>query len=100
MKLYVLKIHPFAESELMDARKWYNFQKENLGDEFIGEVEAKLKQIISNPHRFRKIRSDVRVAVLKRFPFSVVFSIAESHVEIYSFFHHSRNPKIWKRRTK
>ena len=34
MRLYNLKIHPFAEQELKEARNWYNLQKENLGDEF------------------------------------------------------------------
>ncbi|MFV0591501.1 MAG: type II toxin-antitoxin system RelE/ParE family toxin [Draconibacterium sp.] len=95
---YRLKIHPFAEVELRDAQRWYNLQKEKLGDEFISEIEEKLKQISITPKRFRRLRKDVRIAVLKRFPYSIVFSIEGDCIEVYAFFHQSRNPKVWDRR--
>ncbi|WP_167618369.1 type II toxin-antitoxin system RelE/ParE family toxin [Maribellus sediminis] len=98
--MYRLQIHPFAELELKEAQNWYNLQKENLGDDFIHEIENKLNQITHNPHRFRKIRKDVRVAFLKRFPYSVIFTISENSVQVYAFFHHSRNPKVWNKRSK
>lgn len=100
MKSYRLKIHPFAESELKEAEEWYNIQKEDLGKEFIVEIEKTLTQITHNPKQFVKIRKDVRKAVLKRFPFSIVYSVVDDTIELYSFLHHSRNPKIWQVRTK
>lgn len=100
MKSYRLQIHPFAESELKDAKNWYNIQKEDLGNEFIEEVENKLLQIVQNPNRYAKIRKDVRKAVLKRFPYSIVYSVVNDTVKIYSFFHQSRNPKNWQSRAK
>ncbi len=100
MKPYRLRIHPFAESELKEAENWYNLQKENLGKEFIEEIENKLMQIKRNPNHYAKIRKDIRKALLKRFPYSIVFTVTDEWVEVYSFFHHSRNPKIWNKRAK
>lgn len=100
MKSYHLKIHPFAELELKETSKWYNLQRENLGKEFIFEIEKTLAQIQHNPKQFAKIRKDVRKAVLKRFPFAIVYSIIDDTIEIYSFFHNSRNPITWKERAK
>lgn len=100
MKPYGVKIHPFAALELKETNDWYNLQKENLGNAFLSEVEKTLKLIQQNPKQFAKIRKDVRKAYLKRFPFTIVYSINRNTIEIYSFFHNSRNPLTWQGRTK
>jgi|GEM_PF-2833648 len=66
MKSYRLQIYPFAEIELKNAESCYNIQKDNLGKEFIDEIEAKLQQIVQYMNRL-----DVRKTVLKRFPYSI-----------------------------
>jgi len=100
MKPYRLEIHPFAELELKETLDWYNLQRENLGNAFLSEVEKLLALIQQNPGLFAQIRKDVRKARLKRFPFIIVYSINRDTIEIYPFFHNSRNPLIWQGRTK
>lgn len=100
MKPYRLEIHPFAELELKETIDWYNLQRENLGNAFLLEVEKMLALIQQNPELFAQIRKDVRKARLKRFPFIIGYSINRDTIEIYSFFHKSRNPLIWQGRTK
>lgn len=100
MKPYRVKIHPFAALDLKETVDWYNLQRENLGITFLSEVEKTLTLIQQNPKQFVQIRKDVRKAYLKRFPFTIVYSIDHNTVEIYSFFHNCRNPLIWQKRTK
>ena len=100
MSLYRLIINPFAEKDLQVSIDWYNHQKENLGDDFILEVENILLKIHDNPLQFPKVKGKIRRAVLKRFPFGVYFFIRKDIINIFAIFHFSRNPQIWKQRMK
>ena len=100
MKPFRVKIHPFAELDLKETIDWYDLQRENLGNAFLSEVEKTLTRIQQNPKQFAQIRKDVRKAYLEPFPFTIVYSINHDTIEIYSFFHCSRNPLIWQKRTK
>ncbi len=101
MKAYSLKIHPSPKFELKESVNWYNCKRDGLGKEFMSEIEKTIITLRNNPKQFRIIGRDVRKATLKHFPYSIIFSVIDNKtIEVYSFFHHSRNPKIWKKRGK
>jgi hypothetical protein len=66
-----------------------------LAKQFLKEIDYYLNLIGKNPFHFAVRFSDkYRFAVLKKFPYFIVFRIEESEGLIYviSIFHTSRNP--------
>lgn len=98
MKNYKLIINPFAETEIKEAREWYNSQKNNLGEEYLAEFKKTVLRIQSNPFQFPIIMKEIRKADTGRFPYSVFYYVNQSVINIFAVFHTSRNPMIWKQR--
>jgi plasmid stabilization system protein ParE len=88
-----------AETDLDEARNWYETQRTGLGDEFIQEVDAVLRRIGRTPRYFPKIHGEVRRALVRRFPFAVYFVRDRRRSIIIGVLHHRRNPAEWQRRT-
>lgn len=63
-----LIINPLAEADLDEARAWYEFQREGLGDEFLECVEDTLQIIQRMPNTYAKVFKDVRRMLVRRFP--------------------------------
>lgn len=92
-----------AQAELDDSAVWYEEQSYGLGNRFIDVVEQKLELILSNPESFPKRNSSYREAVIRTFPYSIIFKYnkKEDPIVVYSIFHNKRNPKSkFKRYTK
>lgn len=54
MKQYQVLILKAVKTDIRHAKIWYNLQKENLGNEFLLEIEKLLDQIQTNPKQFQK----------------------------------------------
>ncbi|MGB0881110.1 MAG: type II toxin-antitoxin system RelE/ParE family toxin, partial [Polaribacter sp.] len=73
-------------------------RNEKTKNNFIREVLDLSDFICKNPTTFPKINSIKRTASLRKFPFSIIYVVDTEGIFIISVFHHSRNPKIWKKR--
>jgi len=94
----IYRFHSFAETEFTDSLEWYSLRNESAKNNFIREVLALTHLICKNPFAFPTIKGIKRRAPLNFFPFSIIYIVDEEGVFIISIFHHSRNPKIWKKR--
>ena len=95
---YKIELHETAEEELWEAIDWYDQQKNKLGREFAKAIEEFVAKIKTQPFLFPKIKKNKRKAVLKRFPYIIVFEIIGETIFILAIFHTKRNPKIWQKR--
>ena len=100
---YPYDFHPLAEEELFDAIDYLDGQREGYGA-VLAEAAANLFDTITQyPERFPLIsqRSARRKALLPK-PFhktyTVYFDFLDGVILIVSFFHNSRDPRIWQRR--
>jgi len=93
-----LIINPFAEADLKIASEWYTSQKVGLELEFIEEIEKSLHRIQHNPQQFAVIRKQIRMSIVKRFPYGIYFYVAADTINIFAVFHFSRNPKVIRKR--
>lgn len=86
-----------AKQDIKNIVKWYNSKKQGLGKEFYSEVKTKVKQLITFPYSSSNRYSDVRIAVLKVFPYMLhyVVDFEKKKVVILAVLHTSQNPKIW-----
>ena len=86
-----------ASIELEDAFLWYEQKKENLGVEFIEELEYYLRLISENPFYFEanQEKENLRKVPLIRFPYIIIHWIDENSKTIFidAVFHSKRKPK-------
>lgn len=95
---YKLTFRFEAELDLEETAKWYEKQKQNLGIDFLDEVEKKAKLIESNPFLFEKVYKSLHRVVIERFPFNIFYFVEDNSVIIIAVVHGSRHPKKWKKR--
>ena len=98
MTKFSLLINPFAEADLIDAKDWYDLQKDNLSVEFVEEVKKSIFRIQENPKQFPVVKKNIRKALVKRFPFLIFFYVEKDIINVFAVFHTHRNPLIWKKR--
>ncbi len=92
-------IRPEAESDLANARDWYEKQREGLGGEFLQCVEEALDRIVQAPQSHPIIYRRVRRARVRRFPFLVYYRLESDELTVLGVLHGSRDPRIWRSRS-
>jgi plasmid stabilization system protein ParE len=93
-----LILRPQAEDEIGEAVPWYESRGQGLGAEFLRAVEACIASIQRNPMVHEKIFGEVRRAVLRRFPYILVFRVSDEEIVVAACIHGKRNPKRWQQR--
>ncbi|OIO71476.1 MAG: recombinase [Zetaproteobacteria bacterium CG12_big_fil_rev_8_21_14_0_65_55_1124] len=81
-----------AIQDLELALVWYERQRRGLGLEFLDCVESTIQSILSNPRKFRIYYARIRGRVVRRFPFSIFYSIEEHEIVIHSVFDNRQDP--------
>jgi len=86
-----------ARIELDEAFEWYEMQHPGLGYDFAGEVDATIHRICLNPEAYARVDRDVKRALVKRFPYGVMFGYdqAAEMVMIVAIAHLHRRPSYW-----
>lgn len=95
-----IKISPYALNDLDESIKYYNLQKEELGNDFAKNIDKVLKRIKNNPNQFPVTYKEMRIVRTEKFPFNVFFVVKGKTNYVLGIFHTSRNPKIMKDRYK
>jgi plasmid stabilization system protein ParE len=92
-------IDPRAIQDIQKAIDYYDEQQTGLGRKFESSLNKYIMSLEENP--FFSIRYDhVRCLPLKKFPYTVHFSVdeAQQSITILAVFHTAINPKKWKRK--
>ena len=89
---------PAAVDELLEARDWYDAQRDGLGDELAEVVAHTVDLIAAQPEAFPEVIPGVRRAVISRFPYGIFYRRTPDTLEVLAVFHHRRDPKIWRDR--
>lgn len=95
-----IEYHPAIEAELAEIRDYCNERSQNLGDDFINEFERQVLRIATIPTRWMCVRGDTRRALMKRFPYLILFRVVDdSMVRITVIKHERRHPSYGRHRT-
>jgi plasmid stabilization system protein ParE len=89
---------PEAQQEYDDAVDWYESQRSGRGVLFLERIHDTLDQISANPEWYPIVQDDIRRAVVRRYPFIILFRIRPRRIVIVAVFHTSRDPGVWQRR--
>ena len=95
-----LRIQRLAVAEIDHEVDYYESCSVGLGAELEDEIDAVLETILQFPQAAPQWRDrpDRRVAVLDRFPFTLVYQIKTKEIVILALAHMSRGPGYWSRR--
>jgi len=93
-----IRFRPEAAAELLEAVDWYEARAKGLGAEFLRSVDAALAAIQRQPVAYAIVFENVRRSVLRRFPYSVIFSASDEEIIIVACIHGRRHPKRWRER--
>jgi toxin ParE1/3/4 len=90
---------PIARRELIDAQDWYETEAHGLGRRFRAALDAAVERMSANPHQFPVLYKGIRRALLRRFPYALLFVIdPDDTLTVMACFHGSRDPAQWKKR--
>lgn len=81
-----------AVSDIELAMIWYEKQREKLGDEFLDSLEDGIRAILQNPRTYAICHKSFRRYLIKRFPFSIYYSIEEEGMVVHSVFDNRMDP--------
>lgn len=87
-----------AEADVQEAMAWYEEKRRGLGAEFLLCLEATMERIARHPTSSRAVLGEVRRALLRRFPYSVIYVLEGETVLVLAVLHGSRNPDDLRKR--
>jgi|SRR5688572_2513683 toxin ParE1/3/4 len=98
-----LRLDDEAREELEVAAQWYEARRTDLGIDFLAAVRGALALVGERPRSWPLVRGvatalDVRAALLRRFPYRVVFVELPAEIRVLAIAHTSREPGFWRRR--
>ncbi len=82
-----------AKHDVEFAFEWYEKQRRGLGFEFLDCIEIAIKGILTFPEMHQLCHSNFRRCVIRRFPFSIFYTIEDKEIVIHSVFDNRQDPK-------
>ena len=92
------RLTPEAELDLIEAIRWYDERDQELGDDFLRRVYQCIDSLERNPRLFPAVHRHMRRALVRRFPYQILYEIEIDEIIIYAIYHSARDPEAWKRR--
>ncbi len=89
----ILRYTDRSKDDIELAFAWYERQRRGLGFEFLDCVESSLQNITKNPEMYQIRYSCFRGCPIRRFPFSIFYSIEVNEIVVHSVFDNRQDPK-------
>jgi plasmid stabilization system protein ParE len=96
--MFGLVVRAAAAADIEDAYRWYQAARPGLGDEFLSAVRTTVDRILEAPGQYPVIHRHTRRALVRRFPYSLLYRVEAQHVLIVACFHAKRDPLVWQSR--
>jgi len=81
-----------AKDDLRIAFNWYEAQRRGLGLDFLDCIEAAIETIQETPRLYAKHHLNFRRALVRRFPFSIFYTIEETEIVLHAVFDNRQDP--------
>ena len=87
-----LRYTEIAKDDIELAFAWYERQRRGLGFEFLDCLEASIQNIIDCAEMYQIRYSNLRSCPIRRFPFSIFYSIEDNEIVVHSVFDNRQDP--------
>lgn len=92
-------LHPEAENDLRDAAEFYRDRADSsLSQSLLVEFEQSVDLLLQHPGLGATWRNNRRRLLMKRFPYSLIYTVVGEQIRILAVAHHSRRPDYWRDR--
>jgi len=88
-----------ARTDLAAAVTWYEDRAPEVVPQFRQALRAVVQRIAENPKQFPTSPHGTRRALLRRFPYLVIFRETADAAHVVAVFHTSRDQRTWNQRT-
>ena len=92
------RFHPDAAAELDEAAQFYESAQVGLGRAFAHEVERAVDRITIFPEAGSPFGATARAAIVRNFPFWVVYRVLDTELLIMAVAHQRRRAGYWRKR--
>jgi plasmid stabilization system protein ParE len=82
-----------SRDDLELAFAWYERQRRGLGFDFLDCVETAIRNIITYPEMYQIRYKVFRGCPIRRFPFSIFYTIEQNEIVVHSIFDNRQDPK-------
>jgi plasmid stabilization system protein ParE len=89
---------PAAVGEAEAARQWYEDRLPALGEAFVDALEATVGRIEANPLAYPMAHGELRRALLRGFPYAVIYRVSDAELLVVAVVHERRDPRRWRGR--
>ena len=97
-----IEFHPEAATELDEAVDYYEAKESGLGLDFTSEVFATINRIRAYPEAWpllcAELYPEINRALVKRYPYGILYSAEKDRIYIVAVMNLSRNPEYCKKR--
>lgn len=94
-RLFVRRV---AKADVTAAFDWYEAHRTGLGVEFAEEVSTVYAAIDEQPLRFPIVLDDIRMALVRRFPYVIDFVVLPRQTSVIAVVHGHQRPQVWRQR--
>jgi plasmid stabilization system protein ParE len=95
---YILEVSELAEADFAHAVRWYGQIRSGLAADFVLCIDEAVDRIMHNPLAYAAFFLDTRRAVVRRFPYGVIYRVCDTRVKIEAFFPDKMDPTALQRR--
>ncbi|MHB8652713.1 MAG: type II toxin-antitoxin system RelE/ParE family toxin [Terriglobia bacterium] len=90
-----VKYHEAAEDELLNEIGYLELRLPGLGRRFYAEIRRAEELISKFPESSHELLPGIRKKILRKFPFSLIYSIENDSLLVLAVAHHNRQPRYW-----
>lgn len=91
---------PVAQREVEEAFRWYEAQRPGLGYDFLLAMDATIERLRRLPEGNEVVALRTRRALLRRFPYLVLYALEADRIVVTAVFHGRRDPIRWSDRVR
>lgn len=90
-----LVIRAEALEEISEAAAWYEARSAGLSADFLRAVDVAVASVLRAPEQHPRVDEEMHRALLRRFPYSVIYSFSEDELIVVACLHWRQNPERW-----
>ena len=84
-----------ARSELQEAAHYYGLESPTLRVAFLDAIDVALAGLREQPKSAPIVRGTIRCKPIRRFPYSLLYTLRPGEIRILAVMHQSRRPFYW-----